>query len=353
MVKPPSVAAEEVKSVASLLFRDPLERASAESAPPRQRPQPRSIAVARGAFPVVLLGRRQQAASIAPRKDGKVWVVYEKDQTLWLDLLDQSGSVSSTTEIAEVPRFVACFEDGRVLVVTSNPQYLVELNSSLQQCGELCLSLSLRATSVSVGVTGIAVSFKNDLCWISTTGQEDSWIITREKNPKLTGICSTAVMTVDGKELVFAAVRGTQEVAIYRKLSVGAAAGAGTFTALPSFRGRQIEGLSPQFMPASISAHDSGFLAVLDSFSRSVAFLNVRKFEMVTVVSGRALCDGTPTLLAFSRGDGEDEPELWVASASGWLCRTTLCFRYDDELGEVGADQPELSGSEAQLAFLY
>ena len=163
-----------------------------------------------------------------------------------------------------MPRFVACFEDGRVLVVTSNPQHLVELDSSLQQCGELCLSLSLRVTSVSVGITGIAVSFKNDLCWISTTGQEDSWIITREKNPKLTGICSTAVMTVDGKELVFAAVRGTQEVAIYQKLSVGAAAVAGTFTALPSFRGRQIEGLSQQFIPASISAHDSGFLAVLD-----------------------------------------------------------------------------------------
>ncbi|KAK7116194.1 titin homolog [Littorina saxatilis] len=287
--------------------------------------RPRSIVVPKGESPTILHGRSEQATDLAPGKYGTVWVVYG-DRDNHLDLLDEFGNIVWSMEISEVPLFIAAIVDDDVMVMTSCPQQIKVLNTATSQ---YVLDLPfedvpLQATSLSYGEAGLVVSFNSSLLWFSEEGEGGVWIVRPKTKPRLTGISSTAVMTLDGEDLIFAAVRGTHEVVIFQR------EGSNTFLALPSFEGCDVETGIKTFTPLSISAHPAGFLAVLDSSGcDSVVILDVRRFEVACVISGRKLCKGVPSLVAFARDGRETKnPELLVATLSGVIYRTEMTFLY-------------------------
>ena len=254
-------------------------------------------------------------AEIAPTEDHKAWVLYTADKRR-LDLVDQIGNVLFSKKMDEVASHVASVGKDFVIVTFPASQKIVLLHGTNELCA-MPVTKGLKLSSVSLGSTGIAVSFTNSLRWYGIGNEKDVWIIPQMKKPKLTGICSTAVLTLDGAELVLAAVKGTQEVVIFQKQH-------SRFFPLPSFKGREIDYLHAQFSPRCISAHPSGLVAVLDSRSGDVVMLNVRTLVTLSVIPGERLCRSVPDHIALGQNYVKDTVYLWVCSASGLVDRVPL-----------------------------
>ena len=282
----------------------------------RRRPDGQTLTMAYGSYSQVVSRLQSQVALIAPAKGNKAWILYGKGKPR-LDLIDHVGNVVSSSRLDSMPSHVAAIGKGHALVSFCSRQKLALLQDGTVLCS-MPLMEHLHLTSISVGSTGIAVSFTNSLYWFGVGNEKDVWIIPQKKKSKLTGICSTAVLTLDGTELVLAAVRGTQEVVIFEKEQ-------SHFTALPSFKGRDY--LHAQFSPLCISAHPSGFVAVLDSQSGDVVMLNVRTLEMESIIPGGRLCVDVPAVIAFGQDDTKGRIYLWVCCTSGLVHRVPLsCY---------------------------
>ena len=140
-------------------------------------------------------------------------------------------------------------------------------------------------------------------------------------------MCSLAVSTLQGQELVCAADYGAQAVRFYQKRTTR-----GEFAPLPPFRfpesGTGVEAAAMAFTPVSITAHRSGFLAVLDAASSSVFVVDVARNQAVSVIPGDRVCGFgcVPSVVAFVPTGTEAEPKLWVSSTDGRIFITSLVF---------------------------
>ena len=271
-------------------------------------------------------GEKPAPTAIAPKADGTAWLVYWHNSPN-LDLVHEKGDVLQSTEIGGNAVHVDLLETGEVVVASVSPRNLRIFNEDGTK--ERVLSeLNFRCTGVAVGSTGIAFSGSKAIFWIALTGEGSAVVLS--KSSDLHNVCSLAVATAQGKELVCAADKGAKAVHFYQKTT----APRGEFAPLPPFRlapWGDVEAAAA-FTPVSVSAHRSGFLAVLDAASRSVFVVDVEKNLVVSVIDGEWVCGGgpggVPAVLAFVPIDEEEEPELWVVSTAGRVCMACLTFLY-------------------------
>lgn len=289
-------------------------------------PKPTAI-VASVEYPPIAVwpdGEKPAPTGIAPKTDGTAWMVYRHNSPN-LDLVHEEGNVLQSTRIGGNAMHVDVLETGEVVVASVSPRNLRIFNQD--GTNERVLSeLSFTCTGVAVGSTGIAFSGSKAIFWIALTGGDSAVVLA--KSSDLHNVSSLAVATLQGKELVCAADKGAKAVHFYQKTTTPR----GEFAPLPPFRLAASWGVeaAAAFTPVSVSAHRSGFLAVLDAASRSVFVVDVVKNLVVSVIDGEWVCGGgpggVPAVLAFVPMDEEEEPELWVVSTAGRVCMACLDF---------------------------
>ena len=221
----------------------------------------------------------------------------------------------------------ASFSEEHVLVSFHSPRCQLMLLDSRKEAQET-FKLPLISTGLGVGSTGIAVSGYTSLYWIPLDGSRNEWIV-KENGSTLRHVCSCDVVILNGREIVCAADKGGHEVCFYEKLESGG------FSTLPPFSpGAASEkgeaAGSGSFTPLCVSAHQAGFLAVLDACSRSVVVLDVERNEAVSVLPWERLCEGEPAVIAFTLAAYGEAPKMWVSTTSGELYLASLAFCYSD-----------------------
>ena len=288
-----------------------------------------SVMIPAGHFLVLLPGRGIVPSAIAPRPDGKAWLAY-RQRDLHLDLMDVNGEILQSTESEQLPAHLAVYDREDLLVAYSSPPRLFYTSGSTQHA---LFSCNFKYSAIAASSSGLAFSSCSRIYWVSLDDETLEWVLVDSSPQNLGCVCSLALLTHRGKTLIFAADRGKRVVHTYEMKPGGTA----VFVPRPPFyfwnftkRG-SVEKPSFEFLPISISAHPSGFLAVLDAASVSVIILDVEKAGLASVtavIPGGLLCFGVPAVIAFATKDPERDPRLWVGSACGHICITPLRFSY-------------------------
>ena len=264
-------------------------------------------------------GRGKQASGFAPRPDSEVWIVYG-NRDPHLDLLTEEGDLLESTRIGGNAMGAASFSDQHVLVSFHSPRCQLMLLDARKEARET-FKLPMTSTGLGVGSTGIAVSGYTSLYWIPLDGGQNEWIV-KENGSTLKNVCSCDVIIQQGREIVCVADKDGHAVCFYEKLHSGG------FASLPPFSKAVDSKQTEPFTPVGVSGHHSGFLAILDSASRSVIIVDVAKNEAASVLPWEQLCEGVPSVIAFALNACDEDPKLWVSTASGLLYLTSLAFLY-------------------------
>lgn len=280
-----------------------------------------------GSYPEEFPVGSKQAAGLAPRPDGQVWMVYGDPH---LDLVNSAGKIVKRTKIGGNAFSAACFSPRHVVVACQAPHPQMRMYDTEGSLIET-ITLPTGPTSISAGNTGIVVSSKSALYWICLDGGKNRYIVSPTDNILLK-VSATAIVPLDGKEVVCAAdIQGERVVFFQREADGG-------FTPLPYFSGdKNSEEYAKKgplwgFSPISLAAHPKGLLAILDSEENgsSVFIYNLRQHRVVNVIKANQVCPKKPCVLAFGPDRAEENPTLWVATTKKWLCRTDLVLEYSD-----------------------
>ncbi|KAL8586232.1 hypothetical protein ACOMHN_021497 [Nucella lapillus] len=308
----------------------------------RQSPHWVSLTVAPSSSPTLVCSLGMKPAAMAPRPDGRLWMLYHHQPCL--HLLDECGRVCQITRIRPTPLHLAAYGRADVLVAHDSPQSLMFYTEGQNQfalfgkCKYKAIAAATSGVVVVVGKGMFSLVF-----WVPLEG-EMPWIRVCPGYRQLRSVASLALLTYKGKLLICAADNGGKVVHFFLQES------ADTFTAFPPlgnavwpsrqsqeqgrkhrWAGRRVQ----QFSPSCVSAHPAGFLAVLDAGSENVYIVDVRKILesgrigmdcVVSVICGDSVCVGVPLVIAFGVQEGEENPKLWVAAKTGELYISQLQF---------------------------